>query len=382
VHEPAFQSLTISDVAGYLLRLGWTQVAGANPKWLVFSGHAGDSGQIIELVLPRQMQWRDSPRMLASVIETLSALRGIRPCELIVELTSSLKDIIQVRFLGADLTGSIRFDLASRFLARASKLLGAAACAESKPSAYFMKSTDVSKDFVENCRLAHTVPGSFGFRIESPLDQAASVLGTLTEGERPFRRRVLERLMHGLHLAEDAVLTQDPGRIAADYAVGLNANMCESLMDIADLAGEREAEFSAQWSPLVTPCYRGGSVKIGSSWHPVLAAASSSLREVPLLKRVSVLGKIVALRSGAAPVDDLYPELHLVQIESREHGRRIVVRVTMSAHDYRLACDAHRDGHTVAVQGFLEKQGKLWVLSSPSQFQVVPPEQLLFKDGI
>ncbi|MBT9588266.1 hypothetical protein IV102_33320 [bacterium] len=316
------------------------------------------------------------------MIETLSALRGIRPGELIVELTSSLKDIIQVRFLGADLSGSIRFDLASRFLARASKLLGAAACAESKPSAYFMKSTALSKEFVENCRLAHTVTGSFGFRIESPLDQTASVLGTLTDAERPFRRRVLERLMHGLRLAEDAVLTQDPGRITTEYGVGLNANMCESLMEIADLAGDKEAEFSAQWSPLVTPRYRGGSVKVGSRWHPVLAAASSSLREVPLLKRVSVLGKIVALRSGAAPVDDGYPEHHLVQIESREHGRRITVRITMSAYDYRQACDAHRDGQTVAVQGVLEKQGKLWVLSSPSQFHVVPPEQLLFKGGI
>ena len=378
VHDPNFQALSISDVACYLLRRGWSQLESANPNWLEFGAPAEE----LQLVLPRQMEWRDSPSMLASVIETLSALRGIHPDELILELTSSLKDLILVRFLGADLLGSIRFDLASRFLTRCSKLLGAAACAESKPSPYFMKSTAVSKEFVEQCRLAHTVPGSFGFRIESPLDQAASVLGTLTDEERPFRRRVMERLMHGLHAAEDAVLTQDPGRITADFAVGMNANMCESLMEIAELAADREAEFSAQWSPLVAPRYRGGSVRVGSKWHPVLAAAASSLRQVPFLKRVSVLGKIVALRSGAAPVEDGYPENHLVQIESREHGRKIAVRVTLSATDYRLACDAHRDGQTVAVQGVLEKQGKLWILTSPGQFHVVPPEQLLFEGGV
>ena len=186
--------------------------------------------------------------------------------------------------------------------------------------------------------------------------------------------------MRGLRLGEEAVLTQDPNRLAEHYSVGMNANMCESLMEIAELATDREAEFSVQWSPRVTPLYSDVRVKVGAKWRSVMAAASSHLRQVPLLKRVSVLGKIVALRSESVPAEDGDPENHVVHIESREPGRRMTVRVSLSAIDYRKACDAHRDGQSVSVRGVVEKQGKHWVLCSPSHFQVVSPERLLLSE--
>lgn len=53
-------------------------------------------------MLPSQLEWRDARSMLASVVETLSSLRGLQPAELLLELTSSLKDVIQVRLLGLE----------------------------------------------------------------------------------------------------------------------------------------------------------------------------------------------------------------------------------------------------------------------------------------
>lgn len=312
--------------------------------------------------------------MLGSVVETLAGLRGIAVAELLEELSASLKDVLFIQFLGADLSGSIRFDLAARFLSRATQLLGAAACAESKPGPYFMKATNAGKEFVQQCRLAHTVPGSFGFRIESPLEEAASIDSTLLQVESPFRRRVLERIMGGLLTAEEAVLTQNPDRITAAYDTGLNANMCDTLAEVVELAAERNTEISASWSPLLPSPLRGMKVRLTPAWRPVLTAASSNLRQVPLLKRVSILGRIVALRSG--------PDENQIQIESREHGRKVTVRVSLPHHQYRQACDAHRDEQIVAVQGVLEKQGKHWVLSAPDRFQVVPPEQLLLEGRV
>ena len=46
------------------------------------------------------------------------------------------------------------------------------------------------------------------------------------------------------------------------------------------------------------------------------------------------------------------------------------VQVVLNSDDYKKACDAHRDGHAVAVTGLLQREAKLYHLLTPQNFSV------------
>jgi hypothetical protein len=54
-----------------------------------------------------------------------------------------------------------------------------------------------------------------------------------------------------------------------------------------------------------------------------------------------------------------------------EKGKPCLIRAVLSQEDYKLACNAHRDGKTVSIRGKPEKPGKYLILTSPTDFKVV-----------
>ena len=54
-----------------------------------------------------------------------------------------------------------------------------------------------------------------------------------------------------------------------------------------------------------------------------------------------------------------------------EKGKPCLIRVFLSQEDYRVACDAHRDGKLISIRGKPEKPGKYLILTSSADFKIV-----------
>jgi hypothetical protein len=85
-----------------------------------------------------------------------------------------------------------------------------------------------------------------------------------------------------------------------------------------------------------------------------------------------VFGRVVRLQSQADPSDLLSPtgEREVVIQWSNEELGDIHVRVRLTPQDYLAAIEAHRNGRPVRLRGTLERKGRLWILSNPTDFSV------------
>jgi hypothetical protein len=80
LHSPP---LKVADVISYLRQNGWQEVRHPNSRLLVFQGAADDAGNPIQLVLPSQNAFEDSPRLLAKAVNLLAAIEEKSPPEII-----------------------------------------------------------------------------------------------------------------------------------------------------------------------------------------------------------------------------------------------------------------------------------------------------------
>src|SRR5437764_1959948 len=119
-----------------------------------------------------------------------------------------------------------------------------------------IKATAIGSQHVRHCRFGHTVPGSFSFRIESPLPPPTHK-GQLSLDSSlalpPFPRRVMERIARGVVTVRNAVLAGDPEPLAQGYGIGLNANLCDALRQMLEATGDTGLDWVVHWSPTWRP---------------------------------------------------------------------------------------------------------------------------------
>jgi hypothetical protein len=181
------------------------------------------------------------------------------------------------------------------------------------------------------------------------------------------------RVARALASTQDAVLSGDVTPLASNFLYGLNANMCDAILEMPHAIRETETEYTIIWSPeLKTPddVPIGSPIRLGPKSYSYLEAAARMLH-VEQSKDVIVRGRVVQLRSETAPLDedeDVSGERVITILWEQDDTPQMRVRVSLDAASYKVACDAHKEGRVVSVKGKLEKQGKFWTLMSPHHF--------------
>jgi hypothetical protein len=359
-------AIRVTDVTSYLGEKGWRRRNEyPRPALLVFDGPEDDAGEPIVVTIPASDRFQDFRPRLRELIRLLSQLEGRPPAEIAGDLVAPNADRLDVRVV-ADFaaTGSVPMGYAAQLVSALRDLLAAAACAEEEPRPFFPKVTRIGTEHADRCRFGQTQPGSFIARIECP----ALAAGEPEIAARvPFARRVTTRIMRGLGMLHTAVLDGRITQLTSSYAQGLNANMCEALLHLRPRLAEPEFEFSVNWARALPPVDGLPRVVcIERRGFDSLSAAARSLRSSVESAERELHGHIVRLELEGTVGGRI-----LLRFETE--GRRQHARVHLGAAEYRLACDAHRDGRGVRVWGRLEREGKQWRLMSPRDFQVGPP---------
>ncbi|MBW4674782.1 MAG: hypothetical protein KME52_12355 [Desmonostoc geniculatum HA4340-LM1] len=71
------QELRIAQVVNYLQQNHWIAISHPNPRLIVFEKGVDDQGKPIQIVLPSQDDYEDTPYLLTKAVNLLSVLQSV-----------------------------------------------------------------------------------------------------------------------------------------------------------------------------------------------------------------------------------------------------------------------------------------------------------------
>jgi len=372
------EGVMVADVTAWLASLGWRRkVDYPRPELLVFEGSSDDDGKPLTAVIPSDVTSADFRDRLTDLVRLIADVTGRTANDTAADLTAADADLVQVRVM-SDFSsrGSLPLDYAAVMTVALRELLVSSACVEELPKASYSRATKSAVLHAQKCRFGQTRRGSFIATVESPV---APVLGGPSAPiSMPFERRVVERIFRGVKTLHDAVLDGRGDALLGGWGKGLNANMCESLVRLRGSDTETVLEFSAHWSRRIAPRDGlGAPIRIDRTGFELLEAAGRALRATTAGEVRDLSGKITALATARTGGDededdddgDDTDRVATLRFDESGRGRFQNARVVLEESDYKIACDAHRDGRVVSLRGRLDKRGKRWWIADVEGFR-------------
>lgn len=312
------------DFGSYLSLTGWHAADGSNGRWRVFLGPEDAYGEPLEVVLPVDQTSLEARVYIASALNLISALTEEAP-EIVVDRVKYFEyDVLKIRNVDTGRYHSIPLQLASQQVPVMKRLVAFSACSEEEPRTHFTHyQLKHVREMINHYRFGQTFPGSFGYTIESRLvrepskyiQRQRSLFDENPDQDEedsillPIERRVMERIIRGLSTIREADNENSPQKLVEQYQSGLNANMCESLIEMSDKKS-MPIECSILWSPKITPSKditNVKSIRLDSEVYGYVQRAAERLREIEP-QETTVMGRVTDLSSSDNPLGN--PDAH------------------------------------------------------------------------
>lgn len=84
------QKIRVSQVVNYLHQNHWAKINHPNPRLLVFEKGVDDQGKPIQVVLPSQDDYEDTPYLLTKAVNLLCVLQSMSFQELVNAIDSDI----------------------------------------------------------------------------------------------------------------------------------------------------------------------------------------------------------------------------------------------------------------------------------------------------
>lgn len=359
----------------YLKLKNWS-LADSTNGCLTYVGPLDDLQRPIRVVLPSSTEYVDTPFLVAKVLNVLAVLekRSVESlCQTIKDLTC---DFLRLRIFTPSNAPNISLPLATKVINYFYHLIYDSACLEEDAQPFFPKRRNIGKKYAERCRFGQTFMTGFGFVIEMPIPPPS----TEDREHVPFERRIMVRLARGFNAIRKASEEADLSILTNDYKQGFNANLYETMLELMESLQDYQVEFSFAWSPeyLTSPDLKNlNAIRIvPSSALPFLESAAKHLRRSYESQNAIVVGKIVQLRGGETEEDEIEDlettsSNRMITIEWEiDRGKSCLIRAHLSPEEYKIACNAHRDGKTISIKGKPEKLGKHFILTASADFKI------------
>lgn len=370
---PQLDLLTLENLRSYLLGSGWKPVEHASRRRVVFE-KSFDDGESIDLILPSHPNMSDYLLSLAEAVSIIAAVEDIELDKVVRKIRQTNRDILNVRLLTAS-SGGFLLSLATvvREVSSLKKLFTFSASSEKDARAYFKKALTAGRKHANYCQFGHTFEGSFGFSIESPIIHSKQSVLESFNAPLPFERKVIERIVRGFLIIQDAVEHEDLSILTNSYANALNANMCQALVEMS-IDKTMEIEYSVLWSPTLQPSEdvrKFKSLRLDRKAYEYLERAADEMKNLEKPSEVTIQGQIQSLYTTSDPrAQDNRPRMIDVNWYNYEGGS-IKVKVSLSAEEYLAAIEAHKAHKEIIVTGLLEHKGSRWQLENPYNFNVL-----------
>ncbi|MCT1577047.1 hypothetical protein M3E13_04220 [Oceanobacillus kimchii] len=375
--EDRIRNIPPQNIVKYLKLQGWERnVKFPNEKLIVFDGPIDISGERIQAVIPSEQSFRDYFIRIKELILSLSEIEEREVDEVLSDILNPNVDRLKIRVL-SDIakSGSLPFSYAAKLVKGLRDFLVAAACVEENPQPFYRRATKVGMDYANDCRFGQTQFGSFIVTIESMVPSPTQLtlpLDSEIPANEHFNRRVVKRIQRGIGQLQSSLSAGDISPIVNEYKVGLNANMCEALLELKGENVGIDLEYSVDWSiNLPKPNNIPNVVKVTSEGFDYLESAAKYLRDEDESVEKEIVGNVTKLSFSDIDNDENDYGDRVITIRTDTPDKVINVIVPLNLNDYKLACDAHKDMKKVSVIGMLERVGNKWRLMSPDGFKVL-----------
>jgi hypothetical protein len=369
--DPLYRAVTVGDLRTYLLRTGWQIKPFRKAGVIYFEGPPADDGTPLVQIVPASGHYRDFPLHVEEIVSALSSVEQRPAVEVLRDILTPTCDLVRFRLDSVETrTGTVDLGFMGRFVESMRNLLIFAACGEFQRRPFFPRASRQAVHFVDRCRVRPSVGDGFLMGVETPLIPPADPL-QVQNASYPLERRVLTYMMDGLGLLQYAIDSGQKHSIFSRPGGRLNANMCEAILGMRPDSPDARLEIRVCWSPewpLAADTPPGGVAFEGKAFEQI-DSIGRALRNGRGPQRRRLSGWIVRLAAHDPWDEDSGPLVATLRVETGQSPPR--VDVSLSPEQYRLACDAHRDGRHVSVTGILERDGRKGILFDLSDFEVV-----------
>ena len=342
-----------------------------NDRWIVY-----EDSDAIELAIPKNKQASDYHMNIDHVLKTLSFVQDKEPEVVADDILTFDLDVFGTILDDSEGAKSISMRSADAYFAELKQLLLFSASSEEKREPFFKTALQKSRKVLDHFQFGHTVQGSFGYRIESKLKADSLVQYDMFSDKPkpivPHERKVMERIYKGLVAADKAVKTGDLSLLTKGFELGLNANMCTALLN---MAGDRRdpIEYSFKWSKKIdVPEELSATPKIVIKRDHLeyLEAASEYLyHQDP--EHTDVIGLVNDLSIKKCP-DDSEIGTGAITIERlTPEGRTQKVHTDVDGTSHLNAIDAYKSRSTIGIKGNLVYKNSKWRLTNPGELRIL-----------
>ncbi|GAA2528190.1 hypothetical protein [Winogradskya humida] len=269
----------------------------------------------------------------------------------------------------------IAWEDGERLYASARAQLGASAKATREARRYHGNaSAYVAKRFLEKSFMGQTEVGSFVITALTPARQIfpasryfeESLLSEDYGGESYSGRQILDTFERALSVTRECLdefrrssrmevfLEAVPQGVSYEFTKALRdlAQGSEAAVEIARLSSEEGRITPREFA--FTPAD-----------VPVLDRASHELARNPEPLRVSLIGEVTLLSRSTDSGD------RVIRLNVEDGADIRKARIRLSAEQYEIAMDAHRQEASLKLDGTLEKEGRMFWVYNPSNLEII-----------
>lgn len=358
--------INLYDLRSYLEKSGWSRLSIKNPKWTIF--RLGAENQAVEIILPAKEQYSDAYSRISEAIFAIGQIERKTPEEVCANIIGTNSDSFLIRLQIPNNRASIPIDDAPRHVKAIRNLVLYSACAEVEVKPHYETPIPGAESIIESFNFCHTFQGSFGFEVSSTIAKPLQVDDLFTP---PKTRLVIERLVRGMQILNEAVKREQPELLISAYESALNARMCDAITEIS-LGGAINFNFGVEWASCVPPSEDVRAfhdVLIGERQVSMLKFVSEQLKIVPPSPDI-VQGPVINLHCVSNPVENASRRTVALKVKHDNYGT-IEVKLTLGQEDYLLAISAHTRGKQLSAKGQLQRKGSVWTIEAINSITIV-----------
>lgn len=332
----------------------------------------------IDLIIPKIIDLPDSIDRLNDAIQTLSILLNRSPERVINTLNKFSSDIHNYR-VPIENIASVPLDLAEEIISSTRKLIYfSSQIIYDQMVDYFKKEkqskTEVANNYIQQCSFGHTFRGSFGFRIEAPLNLKS--LGLFGENIPTFERKVSQRIFDGMSILKKAEEYNSDSYIIDNVVTGFNAKMLKEVLEIGTHLNYRSLEYSADWAPVLPkPIISNEPKEIELNRHTfnLIEKAVSKIKDDEEEYNIFFTGFPEGLHSK---LDNLFEDVGEGKRSVSVRGfsnitKEITLRFDLGLVDYMKAVDAHKNKNEIKIKCLIRKKPRGWEVISHSSLELI-----------
>jgi hypothetical protein len=297
------------------------------------------------------------------------------------ELLLPPSDILRYRL--ADRTtedGTVPFEQGLELLKGVERSLRAAACSVVEKLKYFPRLARAESDkLLEAARMGQTERGSYIALVYLPLSAVLRVdenpgqtyIPTVDEPE-PFVRQTTRHLMVAVDHITKCIAAGRPEQVEepTEDGVQVSANLCDALLEMQPTGSQSSLQITAKLDSTVQPRVSGPlNVEIPAGQFDEIGRLASYLRPVNVPTRTVFVGTVSALMGQPNSVGEMQGRITL---HFQHEDELLRGHVSLSAADYQIAVEAHRQNRFVTLQGFLHRRARMHVIEDYAHMWVLP----------